>query len=62
MIAEATSVPAAGGKAYQQLAQIVRERGWLEKAPGRALTIKSFEAGALTVAPLCMLNSPVIQN
>src|ERR1700730_14362423 len=38
MTAEATSVPAAGGEAYQQLAQIVRERGWLEKAPGRALT------------------------
>jgi linoleoyl-CoA desaturase len=38
MIAEGASVPAAGGKAYQQLAQIVRERGWLEKAPGRVLT------------------------
>lgn len=38
MIAEATRVPLAGETAYQQLAQIVRERGWLERAPGRALT------------------------
>jgi linoleoyl-CoA desaturase len=37
MTAEAASVPAAGGKAYRELAQIVRERGWLEKAQGRVL-------------------------
>jgi fatty acid desaturase len=43
MIAEAVSVPAAGeGKAYRELGQIVRERGWLEKAPGRLLTELGF--------------------
>lgn len=37
MIAEAETVPATGGKAYQQLGQIVREHGWLEKRSGRVL-------------------------
>ncbi|MFY9823264.1 MAG: acyl-CoA desaturase [Thermoanaerobaculia bacterium] len=38
MSAGAASVPAGEGKAYRELGQIVRERGWLEKAPGRLLT------------------------
>lgn len=38
MSAEAVSVPAGEGKAYRELGQIVRERGWLEKAQGRLLT------------------------
>ena len=38
MAAEAVSVPATGGKAYQELARIVRQRGWMEKAQGRVMT------------------------
>jgi len=38
MTAEAVSLPDAGGEAYRELAQIVREHGWLEKAQGRLLT------------------------
>jgi fatty acid desaturase len=38
MIAEAAREPATGGKAYRELGRLVRERGWLENAPGRTLT------------------------
>jgi linoleoyl-CoA desaturase len=37
MAVAAVNVPDAGGKAYQELAQVVRERGWLKKAQGRVL-------------------------
>jgi linoleoyl-CoA desaturase len=38
MTAGAESGPAAEGKAYRELGRIVRERGWLERVPGRLLT------------------------
>src|SRR5438045_6079714 len=31
------STPADGGKAYRELMQLVRERGWDQKVPGRIL-------------------------
>jgi linoleoyl-CoA desaturase len=42
MIAEVASVPATGGKAYKELAQVVRRHGWLEKAQGRMMTELAF--------------------
>lgn len=38
MAVAAVNGPDAGGKVYQELARVVRERGWLEKAQGRVLT------------------------
>jgi fatty acid desaturase len=38
MTSDAVSPPVSGGQAYRELGQIVRERGWLEKAQGRMLT------------------------
>lgn len=45
MAVAAVNVPDAGGKAYQELARVVRERGWLEKAQGRVLSELGFHLG-----------------
>jgi linoleoyl-CoA desaturase len=42
LTAESGNVVGGGGKPYQQLAQIVRERGWFEKVPGRVLSELGF--------------------
>ena len=50
---DSPSVPEAGGKAYRELGQIVREHGWLEKAQARSLTELGFHL-ALHVGGLAL--------
>lgn len=35
-------LPDGGGKAYKELSQVIRERGWLERAPGRMMAELAF--------------------